>query len=168
MAESGAQDGPLALVQSFVVTLATERPLLSAALTLWLAWALANYLRKGAGTTIATPAGATKSREEQMRAARELQQRRLDEAAAAIRAAPGAPQPAAPSVQPTQTVPKAIVKQIPTSDEFDALLSEAASKGQAVVADFTATWCGPCKRIAPLFEELAACLLYTSDAADDM
>lgn len=42
---------------------------------------------------------------------------------------------------------------ISTKEEFDAALKDAGSK--LVVVDFTASWCGPCQQIAPVFKELA-------------
>eukprot|EP00285_Hemiselmis_virescens_P001854 CAMPEP_0173414592 /NCGR_PEP_ID=MMETSP1356-20130122/84405_1 /TAXON_ID=77927 ORGANISM="Hemiselmis virescens, Strain PCC157" /NCGR_SAMPLE_ID=MMETSP1356 /ASSEMBLY_ACC=CAM_ASM_000847 /LENGTH=152 /DNA_ID=CAMNT_0014376783 /DNA_START=532 /DNA_END=990 /DNA_ORIENTATION=- len=45
------------------------------------------------------------------------------------------------------------VKVLATKAEFDACISDA--KG-LVVIDFTASWCGPCKKIAPVLQAMAA------------
>ena len=38
-----------------------------------------------------------------------------------------------------------------TNENFESVMNS----GKPVVLDFWATWCGPCKKIAPVIEELA-------------
>ncbi len=44
------------------------------------------------------------------------------------------------------------MEQIKTKQEFDQL----TENNKNVVIDFYASWCGPCKMLAPIFENVAA------------
>ncbi|KAK9893714.1 hypothetical protein P389DRAFT_107359 [Cystobasidium minutum MCA 4210] len=47
------------------------------------------------------------------------------------------------------------VINIGSESAFDTLLSRAKSANLPVVVDFTATWCGPCKVMSPVYDGLA-------------
>ncbi|KAM3843267.1 thioredoxin-like, partial [Diretmus argenteus] len=46
-----------------------------------------------------------------------------------------------------------MVREVEDLDSFLSILKEAGDK--LVVVDFTATWCGPCKQIAPRYHEMS-------------
>ena len=46
-----------------------------------------------------------------------------------------------------------LVHKVDTEEEFQKILEKAGDS--LVVVDFTANWCGPCKRIAPYYQELS-------------
>ena len=46
-----------------------------------------------------------------------------------------------------------MVNYLKTKAEFEQTLKDAGDK--LVVVDFTASWCPPCKMIAPVYEEMA-------------
>ena len=50
-----------------------------------------------------------------------------------------------------QTNKSAGVQEVKSLEQFNAILKE----GKPVIADFFAPWCGPCKRMKPIFKSLA-------------
>ncbi|RCV17021.1 hypothetical protein SETIT_3G185400v2 [Setaria italica] len=65
--------------------------------------------------------------------------------------AEAAPAPAPPPVGPAE----GSVIAIHSLDEWSIQIEEAISKNKLVVIDFTASWCPPCRTIAPIFAEMA-------------
>jgi len=47
------------------------------------------------------------------------------------------------------------VRLLSSKESWDNALQEAAGAGKVVIVDFSATWCGPCRQISPIFAKLS-------------
>ncbi|CAI9779172.1 unnamed protein product [Fraxinus pennsylvanica] len=63
------------------------------------------------------------------------------------------------------------VQLITTKESWEQKMAEAKRDGKIVIANFSATWCGPCKMIAPLYRELSEkfpALVYLTIDVDEL
>lgn len=50
---------------------------------------------------------------------------------------------------------KGAVKEVENLEDFKRKVADAGKAGKVLIADFTATWCAPCQRIAPVYADLS-------------
>uniref|UniRef100_A0A6C0ACC9 Thioredoxin domain-containing protein n=1 Tax=viral metagenome TaxID=1070528 RepID=A0A6C0ACC9_9ZZZZ len=48
-----------------------------------------------------------------------------------------------------------MVKEVSTEQDFNDVLDQASQNNSLVVVDFFTSWCGPCKVLGPLFNDVA-------------
>ncbi|KAI3991555.1 hypothetical protein MKX01_040565 [Papaver californicum] len=63
------------------------------------------------------------------------------------------------------------VHLITTQESWEEKLAEAKRDGKIIVANFSASWCGPCRMLAPLFGELSEkypTLIFLTVDVDDL
>ncbi len=48
-----------------------------------------------------------------------------------------------------------MVQEVKSAEEFKNLLESSIKEEKLIVVDFFTTWCGPCKLLAPVLEELS-------------
>ncbi|GMH34319.1 hypothetical protein BSKO_02153 [Bryopsis sp. KO-2023] len=47
------------------------------------------------------------------------------------------------------------VIEVESKAQWDEIIALAKKDGKVVLIDFSATWCGPCKMISPVFEDMS-------------
>lgn len=63
------------------------------------------------------------------------------------------------------------VHNITTKEEWDQKIEEANKDGKIVVANFSASWCGPCRVIAPVYGDMSKTypqLMFLTIDVDDL
>lgn len=59
------------------------------------------------------------------------------------------------SALPYSTNSASSVIEVTNDDHFNKTLKEVADGNKLAIVDFTAKWCGPCRMIAPIYDQLS-------------
>ncbi|EEY55747.1 thioredoxin H-type [Phytophthora infestans T30-4] len=74
--------------------------------------------------------------------------------------------------QENETIPEnSRVIHVTSEQQFQELIGKGKSTKRSVVVDFSATWCGPCRHISPVYHELSAkypCTIFLKVDVDEL